>query len=156
MRYASLLPVAGYFSEAEKIFESYRPDSLTVALRDDYYRAGNQLYFYAVRSVSNIDEVNAYARKGATYTDSLLKYLAPGTPEHLFYSAQQHILNKNMTLALADISDLLAQADDESEIFAIASTMAAYYYSRDRQPSIAKPSFLRFLLLPTLRAVGTK
>ncbi len=129
LRLASLLPVAGYLAEAERIFESYAPDSIPISLRDDYYRAGNQMYFYAVRCVSNPDQINEYGRKGKACTDSLLNYLSPGTNDYLLYSAQHNMLSGDMSLAIADISDILASGR-EDESFSIAASMAAYYYSK--------------------------
>ena len=111
LRYISLLPAAGHFYEAERIFDSIRPEDVPIQLRSDYYKAGNQLYFYVSSSINDARLANTFARKASVMTDSLMKYLEPGTIDYLFYDAERNMLQGNRSIALADISEILSNAD---------------------------------------------
>lgn len=131
LRYASLLPASGYFSEAEKEFDAINPASLSEPLLAEYYKAGNQLFFYAAHAYNNREFANAYARRGGEYTDSLLRHLDPSSMDFLYYRAQQNMLHGDRTLAMADISEILSKCDETDDIYAIAASMASYYYTAD-------------------------
>ncbi len=129
LRYVSLLPASGYFAEAERIFDSINPESLSLPLKAEYFKAGNQLFFYASSSVSNKDRANAFARQAFAMTDSLLLYLPHGTTDYIFYNAERNITQGNPTMALADISEILSSLDETDERYGIAASMASYYYT---------------------------
>lgn len=131
LRYASLLPVSGAFGEAEKLFDTIEPSALSPQLRIEYFKAGSQLFFYTSQSCS--DRVLAYsnARRAGAYTDSLLRCLTPGSLDYIFYKAQTNMLRGDRTLALADISELLSKCEETDERYAIAASMASYYYMSD-------------------------
>lgn len=131
LRYASLLPVSGYSAEAERLFDTIDLSALSAPLKNEYFRAGNQLFFYSAQSRSDRELANSYARRAGAYTDSLLNYLTPGSLDYIFYRAQSNMLRGDRTLALADISELLAKCDETDPRYAIAASMASYYYMSD-------------------------
>ena len=131
LRYASLLPVSGYSAEAERLFDTIDLSALSAPLKIEYFRAGNQLFFYSAQSRSDRELANSYARRAGAYTDSLLNYLTPGSLDYIFYRAQSNMLRGDRTLALADISELLAKCDETDPRYAIAASMASYYYMSD-------------------------
>lgn len=129
LRYISLVPATGYFYEAERSFDSIVAESVPQSLKADYFKAGNQLFFYAASSVTNRQLANSFAQKALSHTDSLMKYLSPGSADSLFFDAERNMMLGNRSIALADISELLATVDEKDERYAIASSMASYYYT---------------------------
>lgn len=132
LRRASLLPASGYFSEAERIFDSINPSSLPDHLRAEYFRGGNQLFFYAAGCVSDKAMANQFAFRAMNYTDSLLQFLDDDSKESLFYRAQVNMLRGNRSMAIADASEVLASTEETDDMYAISASLASYYYAGEK------------------------
>ncbi|RZJ68490.1 MAG: hypothetical protein EOO50_01480 [Flavobacterium sp.] len=114
---ANLYSSSGMYLESEALLQSLDRKKLTPELLPDYFEAYSQFYeHYASHSY----EIS-YLVPIEKYRDSLLSVLEPNTLKFRINSAQRDIYLKQYASAQKNLTELLAEADSDSQTYAMVS-----------------------------------
>lgn len=114
---ANLYSSSGMYRESEALLKSIDRKKLTTELLPDYFEAYSQFFeHYATHSYDL-----AYIRQIETYRDSLLSVLETNTLKYRINRAQADIYLKKFSSAQQNLSELLTEADPDSQTYAMVS-----------------------------------
>lgn len=154
---SSIMPVRGLMHEALETFQSIPFDTITGSNnKATYFEAANRLCLYAV-AYYTIDSLKSkFQRMAEVYTDSLVRYLAAGSPEHMFYTAQTQHSRGNPLQARAGMREVMSTVDFSDRLYARAASELASIIaeSHDYNPD----EHLYYLILAALADIeaGTR
>lgn len=120
---------AGIFTEAVKIYESLSSDMLPKSLKVAYWIAGRRLYGYMK---SYVEGNNAFEKQyNALYLqcdDSLLSNLPAQNNLRIFISCERLVTEGKFKEAQQQLTNLLKQLEQESNIYGMAAFQLAEVY----------------------------
>lgn len=119
---SALLPLAGFFSEAQDDFGSIDPDSVPEQKLAQYYDAGRQLYSYLAAFFTNSPEhKNYYSGKALEFQEKLIEHLDPTTDEYKFNLGEYYFLTGGDVMAKVLLQEVLDMAKPDSPLAARAA-----------------------------------
>ena len=123
---ASLLPLAGFISEAIDEYTSLNADSLSVADRIHYYTNGRQMYSFISAYFHRFPEARAhYLNLSLEAQRKLLELLPHESVNYQINKAEYCFLTKDYALSEAILHNLIANLDPDDNRYARATHILA-------------------------------
>lgn len=123
---ASLLPLSGFFDNAERFYDSIDVAEVPDSLLASYYDSGRQMHSYIAAFFRNYpDESAPHERASLELQGKMLEVLDPDSPEYRFNEGEYRFFTGQNELARLMLQDVLA--DEKSDLRQIA--MAAHHLS---------------------------
>lgn len=124
--HASLLPLAGFISEAIAEYNSISPDSLSVSDLIHYYGNGRQMYSYISSYYHRFPKTaDRYSAMALEAQRRLLDVLPDGSDEKALNQGEYYFLTDQYSLSSAILSDLVARISEDDNMYARAHHMLA-------------------------------
>lgn len=132
---SALMPIVGVMKEEIEFFDSINVEKLPKDMVPLYYSVGSQLFFYVTQFYVQFPELQKkHAYRGLENNDSAYKYLDPQSPMALLYQAQSQFMNRQTTLAVATLNDILEKTPPDNNVYArAANILANVYKERDKK-----------------------
>ncbi len=125
----AVFSVSGMYKEAletlHEVDRSALPDSLLAA----WYDCGRQLYSFLAVYSHNQSYTAVYDSLHRQYRDSLIALLPPASPEYRLYKAEQLFASHQYPQARNELSALLRQQPETSNVYARAAFSLAQIYN---------------------------
>lgn len=119
---SSLLPLAGFFSEAQDDFGTIDPDSVPPSRLAQYYDAGRQLYSYLAAFFTNTPEYRKrYTEKVLGFQEKLIGQLDPASDEYKFNLGEYYFLTGSDVKAKVLLQEVLDNVAPDSPLAARAA-----------------------------------
>ena len=121
-KYASLLPLAGFFETAAKEFAAIPADSVPRHLLASYYDSGRQMHSYIAAFYQAYPDI--YAENSARALDfqrKLLKVLSKNSPAYKFNLGEYYFMNGDKLKAQTLLSEIVSSEPPESNLRARAA-----------------------------------
>lgn len=121
-KYASLLPLNGFFETAVNAFDSIDVTEVPDSLLASYYDSGRQMYSYIAAFFRAYPEVAApYEKKALDMQAKLLTVLPRRSPEYRFNEAEYHFLNGRTDVARVLLEEVMENEGISSKMRARAA-----------------------------------
>ena len=121
-KFASLLPLNGFFETAVNAFDSIDVAEVPDSLLASYYDSGRQMYSYIAAFFRAYPEVAApYEKKALDMQAKLLTVLPPRSPEYRFNEAEYHFLNGRTEVARVLLEEVMENKGISSKMRARAA-----------------------------------
>lgn len=121
-KYASLLPLNGFFETAVNAFDSIDVAEVPDSLLASYYDSGRQMYSYIAAFFRAYPGVAApYAAKALDMQAKLLTVLPRRSPEYRFNEAEYHFLNGRTEVARVLLEEVMENKGISSKMRARAA-----------------------------------
>ena len=121
-KFASLLPLNGFFETAVNAFDSIDVAEVPDSLLASYYDSGRQMYSYIAAFFRAYPEVAApYAKKALDMQAKLLTVLPRRSPEYRFNEAEYHFLNGRTEVARVLLEEVMENKGISSKMRARAA-----------------------------------
>ncbi len=119
---SSLLPLAGFFQNAESDFSAIDPDSVPMHLLPSYYDAGRQLYSYLSAFFNSYPDIKAkYSAKALYMQEKLLGTLPQESAEYKFNLGEYYFLTGSYVKAKVLLQELIDNMPEHSKFSARAA-----------------------------------
>lgn len=123
---ATLLPLAGFMDEAEDVFSSINPDSISVTERIHYYSRQRQMYSFISSYYHRFpDYFNHYNGLALEAQHRLLSLLPHDDPGYAINLGEYYFLIGETNLSEAIIKDLLEKIGEDDRQYARATHILA-------------------------------
>ena len=121
LRIATYLPLLAFMHEASRRFESIDPGTLPAGLREEYYDAARQMYFYIASYYINHPEVyDKYIKQSQASQAVLLTLLEEGSPKFMLNQGEYLLSHQQYAKAKAILFTLLERVSEEDNLYARA------------------------------------
>lgn len=121
-KFASLLPLNGFFETAVNAFDSIDVAEVPDSLLASYYDSGRQMYSYIAAFFRAYPEVAApYEKKALDMQAKLLTVLPRRSPEYRFNEAEYHFLNGRTEVARVLLEEVMENKGISSKMRARAA-----------------------------------
>ncbi len=121
-KFASLLPLNGFFETAFNAFDSIDVAEVPDSLLASYYDSGRQMYSYIAAFFRAYPEVAApYEKKALDMQAKLLTVLPRRSPEYRFNEAEYHFLNGRTEVARVLLEEVMENKGISSKMRARAA-----------------------------------
>lgn len=121
-KFASLLPLTGFYDFAQYEFSNIPADSIPAEMLASYYDAGRQLYSYTAGSFANYPaRAEHYRQLVLDYQRKLLDVLPPDSPESKFNRAELYFLGGSEQAAKVLLEEVIDNLPDDSNLRARAA-----------------------------------
>ena len=121
-KFASLLPLNGFFETAVNAFDSIDVAEVPDSLLASYYDSGRQMYSYIAAFFRAYPEVAApYEKKALDMQAKLLTVLPRRSPEYRFNEAEYHFLNGRTEVARVLLEEVMENKGISSKMRAHAA-----------------------------------
>lgn len=121
-KFASLLPLNGFFETAVNAFDSIDVAEVPDSLLASYYDSGRQMYSYIAAFFRAYPEVAApYEKKALDMQAKLLTVLPQRSPEYRFNEAEYHFLNGRTEVARVLLEEVMENKGISSKMRARAA-----------------------------------
>lgn len=122
----TLLPLAGFMSDAETEFTSINPDSLSLTDRIHYYSGMRQMYSFMSAYFHRFPAAEKhYADLTLKAHKKLISLLPANSNDSLLYQGEYYFLTGELTMGEALISELLTRQNEDNDDFAKATHILA-------------------------------
>lgn len=149
-KYASLLPLVGFFDEAQKIFYQIPVDSIAPDDLAGYYDAGRQMHSYVAAFFRDYPSVaNEQKEKALEMQRRLLPLLPEGSDEKRFNRAEYEYLTGNHSLGRVLLEEFI---DSESPTHHLTAK-AAHHLSTIARESDDEDDYTYYLALSAMADV---
>ncbi|PWD99638.1 DUF6377 domain-containing protein [Marinilabilia rubra] len=128
---------SGRFIEAEDLLESINKNSVPRSLLPDYYKACHLFFNYYAANV----RLPYFLNKTKAYRDSVMKAVAPESPEHQIYKAETLIDKNNLKPARDILEKLLNTPSLEKGNYAVVTFWLGIIHSRKGNAGESKRFF---------------
>ena len=149
IRRADILAHAGMFPDAALELRSIPADELEDDLKEDYFATYSVLYQYLSEYNSEHETGRHYENQRAVYTDSLNKYVKPGSFNHLVYVMMETARNGNPKAAINGLEGHLSEYPFGSREYSILASTLAYIYKTSDNPE----KYKRYIALSAISDV---
>lgn len=123
---SALMPLAGFFKEAETDFLAIEPDSVPMRFKPSYFDSGRQLYSYLSVFFDSYPEYRTlYGNKAIDYQKKLLEQLSHDDIQYKFNLGEYYLLTGSDVKAKVLLQEVLDSPDDSGRFDA----RAAYHLS---------------------------
>lgn len=121
LRIATYLPLLAFMHEASRRFDDIDPDAIPQGLREEYYDAARQMYFYIASYYAGYPDIHdAYMKKSQDAQATLLTLLEEGSPKFMLNQGEYFLAHQQYTKAMAILLTLLEQIPEEDNLYARA------------------------------------
>ena len=124
--HASLLPLAGFISEAIAEYRGVDPDSLSATDRIHYFSNGRQMYSYISSYYHRFPKTaERYSSLALESQRQLLDLLPEGSDEKALNQGEYYFLTERHNLSYAILTDLVGRISEDDNMYARAHHMLA-------------------------------
>lgn len=124
LRYATLLPLAGFFNTAISKFNEVDTTSMSPSLLKLYYSSGRQMYSYIASFFSNYpEEYERYNRLSNQFQSRLVSMPDDGSALYRLNQGEYYYLHQEFNKAENILSQLIGALKDDDNLYARASHM---------------------------------
>ena len=131
---ADILAHAGMFPDAAKELGSIPSDEVEEELKEDYFATYSVLYQYLSEYNSEHETAENYEKQRGIYTDSLNKYVKPGSFNHLVYVMMETARKGQPEEAINQLEKHLKEYPSGSREYSILASTLAYIYKTSNHP----------------------
>jgi len=134
LQLANLYSSSGKYRESESILKSINKKTLVKSLLPNYYVVYREFFeHYNANSVSRY-----YIEQIGKYRDSLLGVINPTTINFKISQIQKNIFDKNLTIALKQLSVLLESTKEEDSQYAMITYLFGKIYEAENRLELRK------------------
>ena len=121
-------PLRGIIKESVDMFKTIDRESLTEEDRMTYFDKGFDLFVATAAFYADNPLGKEYVGKALTFSDSLVKYLPPGSAHQLYHKGWSAMNRGDNTVALAELRAALDASEFGEDLYArVAASLADYY-----------------------------
>lgn len=121
-KYASLLPLGGFFDGAQREYEAIDADSVPDSLKASYYEAGRQMHSYIASFFKMYPDVQQpHARQALELQEKLLELLPDSSAEYKYQLGEYYLLTGRRQMARVLLEEIVDREPQNSNIRARAA-----------------------------------
>lgn len=149
---AALLPLAGFFEQAQELYESINPDSVAPALLPSYYESGRQMHSFISSFYKNYSAVDSlHVAKTLELQQKLLEVLPKNSPEYKHNLGEYYLLTGQNARARLLLEEVFDNPDPEGKFRA----RAAHHLSHLSLADGDRNGYLYYMAVSALSDVST-